>query len=158
MRIFFLFAVLLTRVCPAQTSSVCRWLSTGSASDALGGPVTVSVHVNGPWDGTCRFTRESGDKGEALEIAVGKDDTHSCPRGSTKLTALGNEAAQCRRTDAEGQSLDTIAGRMRQVYFVVNMTNVQGAATSPAGADRARDPYAASLLEHVAEEVVGNLY
>jgi len=84
----------------------------------------MMVRASGNWEGSCRFTRQTGEAMEALEILVGKADTHSCPEGSPKLEAIGNEAVQCRRSIAPGQETDTIAGRVRNVYFVVALTNV----------------------------------
>jgi len=160
MRLILLSVIplLFSAVCPAQTPLVCPWFSTGSAAGTLGGPVTLSAHVDALSQGSCTFTRQSGSEAATLEIVIGKIDTHACPQGSPKLIALGNEATQCRSTNTQGQSLDVIAGRMRQVYFVVNLTKVPDAATSSALPEGKRDPYAASLLERATEEVVGNLY
>lgn len=157
MRLIFLLPVLLTSVCSAQTPSVCPWFSTGSAAGTLGGPVALSARLDGPSQGSCTFARQSGSDAQVLEIAIGKTDTHPCPPSSQKLIALGNEATQCRSAKAKGQSIDRITGRMRELYFVVSLTNVPDAA-NPAVAEGNRDPYPAPLIERVAEEVVGNLY
>ncbi len=91
-----------------------------------------------------------------LRILVGKVDRHVCSQGSTQLKALGNEAVQCRRPDAQGHPWDVIAGRMRDVFFVVT-SNVPDAAETPRADGPPTDPYSASILERVAEQVVGNL-
>jgi hypothetical protein len=158
MRIALLISVLSTGACAAQTPFACPWLSTGSAATVLGGPVTVSAHVEGNQQGTCRFTRESDGKLMALEITIGKEDTHLCPPGSMKLVALGNEAVQCKSVNAKGLWLDVIAGRIRNLYFAVSTGNVLDAATVPSVPARPLDPYGASVLERVTEQVVGNLY
>lgn len=158
MRFGLLLSVLSTAVCAAQTPVVCPWLATGSASSVLGGPVELSAHIESNFQGTCRFVRASTGEQQSLEIVVGKADTHACPQGSAKLIALGNEAVQCRSTNAQGQPLDRIAGRLRDVYFVVSIGNVSDAATIPSEPKHLPDPYRASLLERLAEQVIGNLY
>lgn len=158
MRIALLISVLSTGVCAAQTPAVCPWLSTGSAAIVLGAPVTLSVDVEGNQQGNCRFTREFDGKVRALEITIGKEDTHVCPPDSTRLVALGNEAVQCKSTNAKGLGLDVIAGRMRDVYFAVSTSNVLDAATVPSAHEPPFDPYSASVLERVTEQVVGNLF
>jgi hypothetical protein len=157
MRIALLIAALSTGVCAAQTPTICPWFSTGSAATVLGGPVTLSAHVEGNQQGSCRFTRESDGKERVLEITIGKEDTHVCPPGSMKLVALGNEATQCKSTNAKGVRLDVIAGRMRNVYFTVSTSDVLDAATVPAAHEPPFDPFSASVLERVTEQVVGNL-
>ena len=93
-----------------------------------------------------------------LRILVGKTDKHACLPKSTQLKALGNEAVQCRRADQQGHPWDVIAGRMRDVFFVVTTSNVPDALTIPGTEGRPADPYSASVLERIAEQVVGNLY
>ena len=99
----------------------------------------------------CRFTSTAASEQTAIEIRIGKADVHACPSSSTRLTALGNEAVQCRIAN-KGPTTDLISGRVRDSYFVVSMTNLPDAAAS------AHDPFAASVLERVAEQVAGNLY
>src|SRR5580700_10811392 len=106
-----LFAV--APVAAAQTPTVCPWLSSGTATNVLGGTPTLIAHLEGNSEGSCRFSRQSAETTEKIEILVGKANTHPCPDGSTKLAALGNEAMQCRQTTSEGQHADVIAGRMR---------------------------------------------
>ena len=158
MRGILLFSVLSTCICGAQTPAVCPWFSTGSAASVLGGPVTLSAHIESNSQGMCRFAPASGDEKRFLEIAVGKEDSHACPPDSTKMIALGNEAAQCKSTSARGQPLNVIAGRVRNVHFVVRLGAVPNAATIPSETGHPADPYAATTLERVAEQVVGNLF
>jgi hypothetical protein len=158
MRIAFLISVLSTGICVAQPPAVCPWFSTGSAAAVLSGPVTLSAHVESNEQGMCRFSRESDGKIRALEITIGKEDLYLCPKGSTKLIALGNEAVQCKSVNTKGLRIDVIAGRMRNVYFAVSIGNVVDAAAVPSATERPFDLYGASVLERVAEQVVGNLY
>jgi hypothetical protein len=86
-----------------------------------------------------------------------EENTHACAPDSTKLVALGNEAVQCKNTHAQGQTLDVIAGHVRQLFFVVSAANIPNAAKAPS-AMVPPDSYAASVLERIVEQVVGNLY
>jgi hypothetical protein len=141
-----------------QATASCPWLSKGTAATLLGSDVTVTAHVEGTFAGTCRFVTQSADPIPSIQILVGATDGHPCPQSSTKLKALGNEAVQCRRADSPMQSSDVVAGRIRNVYFVVTMTNVPNATTPEPTDPRLADAYGASPLERVAEQVVGNLY
>jgi hypothetical protein len=141
----------------AQTDTVCPWFSTGSAAKVLGGEVTSVVQATGNWSGSCVFTRKSANTMKMLEILVGKDNTHPCPEGSSQVGALGNEAVQCRRKGEQGQQENTIAGRVRSVFFVVSMTDGRPASQTYPDA-RQPDPNAASELERIAEQVTGNLF
>jgi hypothetical protein len=165
MRIISMFRlsvmILLLACCIAgqgQDPATCPWLSTGTAAKLLGGDVSVSAHVEDAFAGSCRFTRQSGDSSASIEVLIGPKDTQACPSGSTRLKALGNEAVQCRRAAGTAQGTDVIAGRIRNVYFVVTMTNIAGALTSEPDDPLLADAYGASPLERAAEQVVGNLY
>lgn len=156
---FFVFSSVAAM---GQAVTTCPWVATGTAARILGGDVIIDAHVEGDFAGSCRFTRQ--DAGQtaistpSIEILIGATDTHPCPQGSEKLKALGNEAVECRRTTSQKQQSDIIAGRIRNVYFAVTMTNVAGA-TKPEPADPLlADAYAASQIERLAEQVVGNLY
>jgi hypothetical protein len=140
----------------AQQPSTCPWFSSGSAQVVLGGPVSLHLHMEESGQGLCEFASQSGDP-KMLRILVGKTDKHVCPPESTQLKALGNEAEQCRRADQQGHPWDVIAGRMRDVFFVVTTSNVPDALAIPATEGRPADPYSASILERAAEQVVGNL-
>lgn len=151
-----LFAMPVAAV--AQMAPNCPWFTTGSAAKLLGGGVSVEAHVNADRDGSCRFVRGNGATAQAIEIAIGKIDSHICPTGSTSLKTLGNQAMQCRRSMSGGQNADTIAGRMRDIYFVVTMIGVPDATRSPTSGLHTSDDFGASPLERAAEQVVGNLY
>lgn len=156
MRVLLSVLVLSTGVCAAQAPAVCPWFSTGSANSVLGGTVSLTLHVEGNSQGTCRFARTAGGEQQFIEITIGKVNSHACPPGSTKLIALGNEAVQCKV--GREPNLDVIAGSVRDTYFVVSIGNLPDAATVPTGPSHLPDPFNASTLERVAEQVVGNLY
>jgi hypothetical protein len=141
-----------------QAVTACPWLTSGTAATLLGGEVSVTAHVEGAFAGSCRFVQQSGASSASIEILVGPTDSHACSQDKVKLKAIGNEAVQCRRTDSPTQQSDIIAGRIRDVYFVVNMTNVAGATRQEPADPKLADTYGASALERVAEQVVGNLY
>jgi hypothetical protein len=157
-RIVLLILMLSSAACAAQTPATCPWFSAGSAASVLGGPVVSNIHVESNTQGMCHFSRTSGGEKQFLEILIGKENPNACSQSSTRRTALGNEAVQCKSTNTDGQTLDVIAGRMRNVYFVVSVGNVSDASTVPPGPNGSPDPYEASMLERVAEQVVGNLY
>src|ERR1039458_340745 len=157
-RIALLLSLLCAAPAMAQTATLCPWFTTGSAAEALGGDVSLTTNVAGTFDGMCVFTRGSGVSAPTLQIKVGNANTHPCPAVSAKLSALGNEAVQCETMMSNGRRADMIAGRVRDVYFVVTMADVPAATRAPAPDARPTDPYAAPLLERVAEQVAGNLY
>lgn len=157
-RTVFLLMIASATSALAQTAAVCPWLTIGSAATVLGGDVILTAHVEGNFAGSCRFTRQAGETTQSIEVLVGKIDTHTCQQGSTKLKALGNEAVQCRRMISSRAKADTIAGRVRDVYFVVTMTNVPEATREQPADAHPSDSYGASMLERVAEQVAGNLY
>lgn len=151
--------VLIVAGCPAAMAQIpilCPWLSTGSAAAALGGDVRVTAHSENNWQGSCRFTRQTSGSTPAIDIQVSKENSHPCPGGSAKLRALGNEAVEC--SSSHGEHAYTIAGRVRDAWFEVTMTGVPEATREPAANARPADPYGATALERIAEQVVGNLY
>lgn len=153
-----LFIVASAAAALGQTSPACPWVPSGTAERLLGGEVTVVAHVEGNAAGSCSFVRGSGEDAASIEIRVGPTDTHPCPQDSVKLKALGNEAVQCRHGASPSRQSDQIAGRIRNVFFVVTMTNIRGATTPEPSDPRLADSYGASPIERLAEQVVGNLY
>jgi hypothetical protein len=145
-------------VAMAQQPALCPWLSTGSAATALGGDVVVTAHSENNWQGSCRFTRQTSGSTQAIDIQVSKENSHPCPGGSTRLKALGNEAVECLRLTSAGEHADTLAGRVRDAWFEVTMTGVTEATREPPVNAHPADPYSATMLERIAEQVVGNLY
>ena len=157
-RALLLLWLVCSVVCVAQTPAVCPWFSTGSAAVVLGGPVVVTAKAVNNGEGTCRFTRQGRDQNQSLAITIGKQDTHACPQGGTRLIALGNEAVQCTRALMPNQHRDVVAGRMRDVFFAIELENVATEKAVPVPSANSSDLYAPSMLERVAEQVVGNLY
>jgi hypothetical protein len=158
LRIALLLLLISAPAAFSQVPAVCPWFTTGSAAMELGGEVTMVAHASGNLDGSCRFEHHSGKVAQTIEILVSKKDSHPCPTGSKSLQALGNEAVLCTRTNSQGSESDTIAGRVRDAYFVVTMTNVPDAIREPSADARPSDPFEASPLEQVAEQVAGNLF
>jgi len=138
-----------------QSATLCPWFTNGSAAHVLGGEIALAAKVDGNFSGSCRFTRQSEDSVRSIDVGVGKTDTHACPAGSLKLKTLGNEAVQCA---ARGEGNYTIAGHIRDVFFVITLSNVPDAIREPLASAKPADPYHATVLEQVAEQVVGNLY
>ncbi len=153
-----LFLIACSTAAVGQEGATCPWLTSGTAAKLLGSDVTVAAQVEGSWAGSCRFMRQRGDSAAAIVSLVGPAVAQPCAQGSTKLKALGNEAVQCQRTAPAAQPSDIIAGRIRNVYFVVTMTNVATATRREPADPRLADAYGASALERAAEQVVGNLY
>jgi hypothetical protein len=141
----------------AQTVTQCPWLTSGTAERFLGGEVSVTTRVDGTTKGACSFVHQAGTSSSSIEILVGPEGTHACSKDGAKLRGLGNEAVECHHNIATQQS-DQIAGRIRNIYFLVTMTNVPGATTREPSDPRLADSFGASPVERLAELVVGNLY
>jgi hypothetical protein len=161
MRVAILLALLVAAapLAVSQAPQVCPWLATGTAASVLGGDPAMTVHSDSNWEGMCRFSRQVEGKASTIEVRVSKVNGHPCPEGSLKLDALGNEAVQCSLTAANDQETNIIAGRVRDVFFAVCITNVRDVArklddpTNPP-----HDAFGASLLEKVSEQVAGSLF
>jgi hypothetical protein len=65
---------------------------------------------------------------------------------------------ECTSANTPNQRMDIIAGRMRDVYFVVEIDNSPSVPAAPSSSANPSDQYAPSILERVAEQVVGSLY
>lgn len=152
------FMIVSCSLATAQASPLCPWFTTGSAETVLGAPVTVLVQSENNWQGSCHFARQTGGPTPAIDIQISKVKMHPCPEGSAKIKALGNEAVQCIRPGSSGAQMNTIAGRARDAYFEITMTGVPDATREEPVSARPADPYSATLLERIAEQVVGNLY
>ena len=115
-------------------------------------------HAEGNWEDSCQFTLKASVGASTIEIELRKLNTHPCSDSSIKVKSLGNEAVECRRMIAAGEHAETIAGRMRDVYFVASLTNVSETPAHEPASTRSSDRDNASKAERVAEQVVGNLY
>lgn len=154
MRVVWLILMLCAGTCFGETPTVCPWFSIGSAATLLGGTVAQDLHIDSNGQGTCRFTRDQ----QSIEIRIGKVETHACPGRSTRMIGLGNEAVQCKLTNAAGQEENAIAGRVRDVYFVISVRDPQTSPAPPTTSTQYDDPESVSVVARVAEQVVGNLY
>lgn len=158
-RFALVFSIVASAVAAmGQTTVACPWVASGTAERLLGGGVSVIAHIEGNAAGSCSFRLKSGDSPASIEILVGPVDTHPCPQDSLRLKALGNEAVQCGHAPSSSQQSDRIAGRIRKVFFVVTMNNIPGATRLEPSDPLLADSYAASPIERLAEQVVGNLY
>jgi hypothetical protein len=153
-----LFIVASAVAAVGQATTVCPWVTSGTAERLLGGEVSVTAHVESATAGSCSFVRQSGSSASSIEILVGLKDTHPCPQDSIKLRALGNAAVQCHHIISPAQQSDQIAGRIRNISFVVTMINIPDATREEPSDPRLADSYGASPIERLAEVVVGNLY
>jgi hypothetical protein len=122
-----------------HTQTTCPWLTQGSASNLLGGDVAMKVSVSVTGQGSCRFVRSD----DTLEILVSKAALAVCPRGSTELKGIGNQAATCK---ASGRGY-VVSGRVRDFHFTV--TQIARGKKSSVEQD---------ALQQIAEQVAGNLY
>lgn len=152
LRLLCILATLsLCYVARAQTVP-CPWLTEGTASALLNGPVAVTTSILPAGDSTCTFTLQQGAATPVLEISIAATDQSICPPNSMKLSGVGNEAVSCSQNHPPNGTTDIVSGRARDLYFAVRLT-VSGkpsATLSPA--------LRQSVLERVAEEVAGNLY
>ncbi len=155
-RLVMFSTILSATAAMAQTAAVCPWLATGSAARYLGGDVTVTAHIGGDRLGSCRFVRSTGTPPQAIEVVVSKIDSQPCRDGGSKLPALGNEAVECSRPIAQGLQESVIAGRVRDVYFVVTMNGTPE--TPPDPHPQSSELYRPSALQRAAEQVAGNLF
>jgi hypothetical protein len=151
-------AILSSTAAMAQPATVCPWLATGGAARYLGGEVTVTAHVEGDRLGSCRFVRTSGLPAQTIEVVVSKTESMPCKEGGLKLAALGNEAVECSRPIVQGLQESVIAGRVRDVYFVVTMNGAPGSPPNPHPVSQASELYRPSPLQRAAEQVAGNLF
>jgi len=135
----------------ARSQTACPWLTQGSASGFLGGPVSVTIKVSGGEARWCRFLRQQGSH-DSLEILVGKAAPVSCPAGSAALKGIGNQAARCKAPGSRSGTVDMVSARVRDNYFTVTHTAL-GQKHPVTLSDGQGD-----ALEQIAEQIAGNLY
>ncbi len=145
--------VLLSMCAHATAQGSCPWLTEGTAAALMGGEVTTSVHVSAG-EGTCAFVRvNAGDPASAsggmhLEILVSHLPAKRCATGE-RLLGIGQDAVFC-RTDTAEHHQQTIRGRVRTSYFVLDLTSKASMAGDKGLSRRS--------LEEAAEEVAGSLF
>ncbi|MGA8531998.1 MAG: hypothetical protein WB622_19905 [Acidobacteriaceae bacterium] len=132
-----------------MAEAACPWLTEGTAADALGGNVTVTVAGNSS-EGSCRFARRDGSM-DFLEIHVGAEPLRACPTGSLPLRGIGNEAQRCRMAGAHGMMEEMASGSVRALHFTVTLA---GRASRGSGKASESD----DNLARIADEVAGSLY
>lgn len=135
----------------AQTAP-CPWLTEGTASALLSGPVAVATRILPAGDSTCTFTLQQGAATSVLEISIAASDHSICPPNSMKLPGIGNEAVFCTQDHPPNETTDIVSARARNLYFAVRLTVTGKPSAALSQAMRQ------SLLEQVAEQVAGNLY
>jgi hypothetical protein len=139
----------------AQSPSACSWLTLGTAENALGGDAKVTVQQQSATEGSCRFWLKS-DPDTFLEIKVGQAQKQICVGAGTPLSGLGNEARQCEQTRAHGSVLEVIEGNVRELHFIITMTQ---AAAPPLPVSKVYRSGQSNLgIQAIAEQVVGNLF
>ena len=136
----------------AEDSSMCPFMTRGSAAKLLGGEVTVAVDSTGDRDGSCRFTRQQGELTYTLAVVVHKTAINPCPQHSMALKAVGNEALLCRVEHSPTETIEKASGRVRDMFFTVDLT-IRGPAKSAMPVDSQRE-----AIDIATELVTGNLY
>jgi|SRR5277367_3086251 len=152
-----LFSVVFLMPAKLFAANSCPWLTKGSAATALGGSVSVAAQVSESGEGTCTFTREEATSKDnfkdVLKISVQKAPPQpSCPAGSAKVAAIGNEAVTCTLHRLPLESVEMIVSRVRDLHFTVSITTHKEGAQAP-NQNQPTDP-----LEQIAEQVAGNLF
>jgi hypothetical protein len=152
-----LFSAALLMPAKLSAATNCPWFTKGSAETTLGGTVSATVQVSDSGEGSCTFTREQAttkdEFKDVLKISVQKAPPQpSCPAGSPKLAAIGNEAVTCMLRRPPEESVEMIVSRVRELHFTVSLTThkQKRPATNPNEPD--------DTLEQVAEQVAGNLF
>jgi hypothetical protein len=136
---------------PIISKATCPWLTTGSVARVFGGDVSVSVSATDGNNGFCKFLKLQ-DSRNSLEVQVSKTSLTSCPGEHTRLVGIGNEAAQCRLPASNGEIIEMVSSRVRDVRFNVTLT-IFGQRVP------AKAPYEPEVtLEQIAEQIAGNLY
>ena len=139
---------------PPQSVSqtVCPWFTQGSAANALGGEVSVTVKVSNTGEGSCKFARQK-DSTSYMEILVSKASVPACPSDSVRLIGVGNEATRCKLRKSHGDSAEIVSSRVREMYFSGHSFH-----SGPKGIHRKPSDSSDDTLEQIAEQVAGNLY
>jgi hypothetical protein len=134
----------------ATTIATCPWLTEGSAARALGGDVNATAASSSAQEGSCRFVRRN-EPSDSLEVKVSENVLPACPAKSTPLTGIGNEAENC-ISGSHDERTEIVSGRVRDLYFTLALV-VHGQKRAAKSSDPQDD-----ALEHLAEQVAGNLF
>jgi hypothetical protein len=149
--LLFLIPFLALTTCQLHAEANCPWLTAGTVA-TFGEDVSVTVRSTSLQDGSCVFSFRNGTTEYSLEVEVGSTPGATCPSASPKVPGVGTEALSCRIRKAPDETADMITGRVRTLYFSIRLTS-KGAAESSIPPDKRSE-----ILEHVAEQVTGNLF
>ncbi len=116
LRAHWLLLPLLLLCASAHAQTTCPWLTQGTASTWLQGPVTVSTNLLSTNEGTCTFTLHQDNASYTLEITVSATDHPRCPTSSKPIAGIGNQAVLCSASPSRNQTTDTINSRIRDRY------------------------------------------
>jgi hypothetical protein len=129
----------------------CPWLTQGTAVRALGGEVSLDIHVSEAGDGSCKFTAVK-KASDFIDIRVSQSTLAACAQGSTTTRGVGNEALRCKSNASPGSEAEMISSRVRDKYFTVTLSpSDQKGAPDSTGMD-------ADSLQIIAEQIAGNLF
>jgi hypothetical protein len=138
--------VLISVAGVACAEDVCPWLTQGTAAALMGEEVRATVQVSGG-EGTCGFYPGTA-RGASLRITVSHLTPKACAAGE-RVTGVGQDAVFC-STAADGGLRETIRGRVRNTYFLLELAGGKPSLT--------RKEVLRRSLEQAAEEVAGNLF
>jgi hypothetical protein len=149
-------AICLLAMCAtARAQENCPWLTQGTASALMGGPVTATVHASAG-EGSCEFLFPPGDdhakaarnNSLQLKIVVGHTPSKECAAGEP-ITGVGEDSVFC-AADIKNEHREVIRGRVRSTDFLLTLTARGSSASDKASLK--------SSLQQAAEEVAGNLF
>ncbi|MGA8940062.1 MAG: hypothetical protein WB439_12955 [Acidobacteriaceae bacterium] len=147
----WLLLYLLLPCAHAHAQAACPWLTQGTAAAYLQAPVTTFTNLSSSNEGSCLFTLHQDTATSALKITVTTTTQPSCPAGKP-LTAIGTEATLCSAHPARNRTTDTVSGRVRNLYFTIELTII-GKTTPPLTPEQRQ-----SIVQQAAQEVAGNLF
>ena len=152
LRAHWLLLPLLLLCASARAQTPCPWLTQGTASTWLQGPVTVSTNLLSTNEGTCTFTLHQDNASYTLEITVSATNHPRSSTSSKPIPGIGNQAVLCSASPSRNQTTDTINSRIRDRYLTVQLT-VTGKNTNPMPPDQRQ-----AVVQQAAEEAAGNLF
>lgn len=148
--LLLVFLLAATRLCGA--ADVCPWITQGSVAKLVEGDVKPSIQAANDKQGSCSFSRSDGKVAYALEVSVGPEANGTCPKGSSELRGIGNDAYFCIVKRSSFESVERVSGRVRETFFTVTLS--ASGPRSPIMPDDAQR----RVLEQAAELVAGNLF
>jgi len=137
----------------ARATTVCPWMTQGSADTVLGGDTTATVQASESGEGFCSFTLDQAGTVSMLKVTVHKMADPPCPAGSAHLKGIGNEAAICTQRPSHDEVVERIVSRVREKHFTVSITINRKGPHAPEVGRHDEDS-----LKQIAEQVAGNLF